>query len=385
MTFHYSGSYLQTLPDAFTETSPALASAKLKRLFTDDNGECTVIFLSGCAEAVREGRRDVIAQCLSRIDTLRSKIDYLLGAGDSECDIRPSSMVEAALRAVLAAIELNGGGGAESEALWDEIHQSLEALHGSLPHFPDHGSVKTLQKKSNGGKALEALFRTVTQESGCDCRHWIGWLTGLIGFFIDDDSKGEFIGSVAMPLYNPSLGGDIYTLAVERLPYGTGAIYPHPVLANPFVIAKDTMDAMNTVNNLIREYMEKSGINDRQCDFIWYLKSETSGRVVRSLRGTSCSAGLTMALSSLLDSSLSGHSFCVTGSVSPEGQILPVRSMKAKLEAVDRLAQETDGILRFIIPGENFRQLSRMPALSASVVISPVSSVDEILALRNCA
>ncbi|MHC9543523.1 MAG: hypothetical protein AB9903_28775 [Vulcanimicrobiota bacterium] len=258
MAFQSGVSYLQALPDAFTEASHALASVKLKRLFADDNGECTVIFLSGCAEAVREGRRDVITQCLSRIDTLRRKIDYLLG-GDSECDIRPSSMVEAALRAALAAIELNGGGGAESEALWDEIHQSFEALHGSMPHFPGHGSVKILQKKSNDRKVLEALFRTVTQKPGCDsrdCRYWIGWLSGLISFYIDDRRKGGLTGSVAVPLYYPGLGGEICTLVVERMPYGTEAIYPHPVYANPCVVWRDTRVAMDTVNHLIREYLK---------------------------------------------------------------------------------------------------------------------------------
>lgn len=44
---------------------------------------------------------------------------------------------------------------------------------------------------------------------------------------------------------------------------------------------------------------------------------------MRELRGTPAAPGLAMVLSSLLDSSATAHSLCVTGSVSAEGLILP--------------------------------------------------------------
>jgi len=387
MTFRSGASYLQTLQDAFTETSHAFATAKLKRLFTDDNGECTVIFLSACAEAVREGRKDIIAQCLSRIDAVKEKIDRQFNDGESGCEVRPSSMAEASLRAALAAIELKGGESGMSVS-WDEIRHSLAALRGSEPGLRDLGSEVILQKKADEKEMLEALFRTAAQEPGCDStdsRFWLGWPFRLISFFIEDGRRNEITSSVSVPLYYPGTDGEICTLVVERLPYGTGAIYPHPVYANPCVIWKDTEDSMNTVNHLIRAYLRGSGIDNGRRDIIWHLKSETTGKAVRALRGTSCGAGLAMALSSILDSSATAHSLCVTGSVSAEGLILPVRAMRAKLDAVKKWSSSHGRRVNFIIPGGNNCEPGISAEASVSGIIKTVSSVEELLALRHSA
>jgi hypothetical protein len=387
MTFRSGASYLQTLQDAFTETSHAFASAELNRLFTDDNGECTVIFLSACAEAVRDGRKDVIAHCLSRIDVVKKKIDCYFNDGESGCEVRPSSMAEASLRAALAAIELKGGESGMA-ASWDEIRHSFAALRGSESGLRDLGSEVILQKKDDEREMLEALFRTAAQEPGCDStdsRIWLGWPFRLISFFIEDGRRSEITCSVSVPLYYPGTGGEICTLVVERLPYGTGAIYPHPVYSNPCVIWKNTEDSMNTVNHLIRDYLRGSGIGDGKCDIIWHLKSETTGKSVRALRGTSCGAGLAMALSSLLDSSVTTHSLCVTGSVSAEGLILPVRAMRAKLEAVKRWSRSHGRRVNFIIPGGNSCEPGVSSETSVSGIIRVVSSVEELLALRHSA
>lgn len=93
----------------------------------------------------------------SRID-VKEKIDRQFNDGESGCEVRPSSMAEASLRAALAAIELKGGE-SRMAASWDEIRHLLAALRGSEPSLRDLGFEVILQKKTdereNAGGSLQ--------------------------------------------------------------------------------------------------------------------------------------------------------------------------------------------------------------------------------------
>ncbi|MGV8122387.1 MAG: S16 family serine protease [Candidatus Xenobiia bacterium LiM19] len=338
------GGYLTSLADAFTETSPALVSAMLKRLFVDDNGDCAVAFVKGCADAVREARGDIIAFCLSRIDYLKQKIDYALDAESSDCAIFPSSMVKATLLAALAATELNNGSGFSLSSFTGHIKETLAALHISEGPVPDFIIDETLITVRERGELLDELsrafarsFATASPSRGI----WTGWIFRLIEYFLGHTRDCSVRRSVEVPVYYPgSKKGEVFTLVVEHLPGGTGAIFPHPVFTTPIVLSRDARDVIERVLRLILKQRKKKGFDDTRCDIMWYLKKAHCGSIVRSLQGASCGAGFALAISSLFDNEEIGHSLCVTGSVSPEGRILPIRAVRAKLAAVEQWSLE---------------------------------------------
>ncbi|MGV8122711.1 MAG: S16 family serine protease [Candidatus Xenobiia bacterium LiM19] len=380
------GDYLFNRIDA-SSALPALVSAKLKRLFVNDSGEYAVTFMKLCADAVREKRSDIILQCLSCIDYLRGKADFVLDAKSLRTYILPSSMIEATLWAALAAIDITDMNSFRLKSFMNKTSKAIASLHGKEISFRNLSAEDPLPLNGDIRQTLNALFyKIVCSMDAISPAHilWPGWVFRLIEHFIGNNRACDIRRTIAVPIYFPGNSGEICTLVVDRISLGTGAIYPHPVYANPFLLWEDAGAVIDRVANFIRQLMRRKVYDYGQCDIVWHLKRETCGKMVRALRGTSCGAGFAMSISSLFDNEEVGNCLCVTGSVSPEGRILPVRALQAKLEAVVRWARKNSKRYHFIVPRENFGELHGLLEPESPVIIDAVSSVDEILALRRC-
>lgn len=385
--------YIKTVRDAFAEKAPAYATAKLKGLFVDDNGDCAVPFVKGCCEAVSEGFADIIIDCISRLDCLAEKINHAIQPKALKyIAIPPSSTIEATLWSALAAIEFKKISDFSILSFTGYIKKALTSIHGlerPIPYFIiDVQIAMTMtSERSELLNRLFSAFAELLRGSSASQAIWMGWVFRLIEYFID--YRRSFYGlkrSIEVPFYSPGEGtGEIYTLVVERMYGGTGAIYPHPVFATPLVLWKDAAGAIETVSHIIKKRISENGFESNQYDVIWYLKNKRSGSIVRELRGASFGAGFAMAIFSLFDNEKIGHSLCVTGSVSPEGSILPVKAVRAKFEAVARWSLKTCDNYLFIVPVEHFSELNDLQDPRASVTIEAAASVDDILALRRCA
>jgi|GEM_PF-3466504 len=223
---------------------------------------------------------------------------------------------------------------------------------------------------------------------------WIGWVLRLVEWFQSDrDCIGSFaslpgderkVCRVSFPVLHRHRG-EVWTLAAELLPGGTGAVYPHPVLAAPFVCGKESSEAMHIVMELINKRTDGGEHFESGYDITWHLRGAHDGRQRRSITGTSIGAAFLMAVSSLIDAREVDHTICATGAVSADGRILQVHGMSAKLRAVCNAAVNTSDSSQFIIPSSNYRDIRDAwePQFSSLVELHPVSTVDEVLILRR--
>lgn len=248
----------------------------------------------------------------------------------------------------------------------DKVELSDAAIDDIISHYTRESGVRTLER------TIEKVFRKVdylllTGEISLDEKLVINDVEKYLGVrkYIDDEPmKNDTVGT-AIGLAWTSVGG--VTLNVEAsVMSGKGEIILTGKLG-------DVMkESARTAISYIHANAEKLGVPEN-----YFADKDIHLHVPEGATpkdGPSAGITIATAILSAITKKPVDHSVAMTGEITLRGNVLPIGGLKEKLLAASRV-----GIKKAIIPFENERDLTEMPAeVTDKLEIIPVKTVGEV-------
>lgn len=164
-----------------------------------------------------------------------------------------------------------------------------------------------------------------------------------------------------------SVGGELLTIEASMMP-GKGKTLHTGQLGD---VMKESIQAAMTV---VRGRSKQFGVDDN-----FYEKSDFHIHVPEGATpkdGPSAGIGMCTALVSVITHIPVRADVAMTGEITLRGQVLPIGGLKEKL-----LAAHRGGIKHVIIPEENRKDLSEIPAnILKKITVHPVNTIEQVLA-----
>lgn len=165
-----------------------------------------------------------------------------------------------------------------------------------------------------------------------------------------------------------SVGGELLTIEASMMP-GKGKTLHTGQLGD---VMKESIQAAMTV---VRGRSKQFGVSDNFYEHSDFHIHVPEGATPKD--GPSAGVGMCTALVSVITHIPVRADVAMTGEITLRGQVLPIGGLKEKL-----LAAHRGGIKHVIIPEENRKDLSEIPAnILKKITIHPVNSIEQVLEL----
>ncbi|MFT5446651.1 MAG: ATP-dependent Lon protease [Gammaproteobacteria bacterium] len=248
-----------------------------------------------------------------------------------------------------------------------ELEITEDAVRDVIRHYTREAGVRNVEREIAKicRKVVRHHVSADSPENVCvtpdNLEEYLGVQRFRFGRADEEDRVGQVTG-----LAWTEVGGDLLTIETAVVPGKGKSIYTGSLGD----VMQESIQAALTV---VRTRMDWLGVDD---DF--FAKNDLHIHVPEGATpkdGPSAGAGMCVALVSAITGIAVRADVAMTGEITLRGEVLPIGGLKEKL-----LAALRGGIKTVLIPSENERELSEIPAnIKDNLTIKPVKWIDEVL------